>query len=221
MLVHISEWFNFLLSSVYWTSSRAAKEPREWWGNLNLFDSVSDIAVMLWNMHHQTGCICILISFFFCNFHILPFLFLGIISFKCCSGNWCQSPILFYIFVLRKPCPLLKTVYSLLQNVPLSNSFLVTWLGRHGENNAKLVSVAGIQDFLLTVLFEVHVLLTITHVVWRFLRCWWPSSTRITVWEHLYIGIILSLQLSDAYGEFRFASVALFRFYHQISTSKN
>lgn len=163
----------------------------------------------------------VFLSLFFCNFHILPFLFLGIISFKCCSGNWCQSPILFYFFVLRKPCPLLKTVYILLQNVSLSNSFLVTWLGRHGEKSAFVVSVAGIQDFLLTVLFEVHVLLTITHVVWRFLRCWWQISTHISVWEHLYIGIILSLQLSDAYGDFRFASAAAFRFYHQKSTSKN
>ena len=159
---------------------------------------------------------------FFCNFHLLPFLFLGIgiVSFKCCSGNWCQSPILFYIFVLRKPCPLLKTVYILLQNVSLSNSFLVSWLGRHGENSAFVVSVACIQDFLLTVLFEVHVLLRITHVVWWFLRCWWQISTRISVWEHLYVCIILSLQLSDACGEVRFDSVVAFRFYQQDTPPK-
>jgi len=121
MLVHISEWFNFLLSSVYWTSSRAAKEPREWWGNLNLFDSVSDIAVMLWNMHHQTGCICILISFFFVIFIFFHFYFLELFLSNVVQETDVSPP--FYFFVLRKPCPLLKTVYSLLQNVSLSNSF--------------------------------------------------------------------------------------------------
>jgi len=156
--------------------------------------------------------------FFFVIFIFFHFYFLELFLSNVVQETDVSPP--FYFFVLRKPCPLLKTVYSLLQNVSLSNSS-VTWLGRHGEKSAFVVSVAGIQDFLLTVLFEVHVPLKITHVVWRFLRCWWQISTHISVWEHLYIGIILSLQLSDAYGDFRFASVAAFRFYHQKSTSKN
>jgi hypothetical protein len=102
------------------------------------------------------------LSFFFVIFIIFHFCFLDLFLSNVVQETDVSPP--FYFFVLRKPCPLLKTVYSLLQNVSLSNSFLVNWLGCHGERSAFVVSIACIQYFLLTVLFEVHVLLRITHV---------------------------------------------------------